>query len=451
MKHRKRFTLTAKTSAQGIAILALLLSVAPGVSANSSAGTVRVSVATDGTQAPDGAESSTPRAVSADGRYVTFRTFSGLVSNDINGQPDIYVRDNLTKRTTLASVTADGTQASGGSGATSISANGRYVTFYSFANTLVPNDTNGVGDIFVRDLVTNTTTRASVASNGTQANSASGLDNPAQLSANGRYVVFDSLATNLVPNDTNNRQDVFVHDRITGVTTRVSVGSGGVEGNGVGSGSMAPAISASGRFVVFASDSTNLVSGDTNTATDIFVRDRLDGVTTRMSIGSNGVQSDNVSIRPTITADGRFVAFEGWGVNLVPNDTNSTPDIFVRDRQNGTTSRVSVSQNGTQSNDQSRYASISGNGRYVAFQSVATNLDSLGVNDANGDFDIFVKDQQTGKVTRENVTPQGNLSNASGVHPSLSANGHYIVFDGGDDLVTGDTNNLPDVFLRQRF
>jgi len=382
---------------------------------------------------------------------VAFRTLSGLVPNDTNSQDDIYVHDSLTKETTLVSVTEDGTQAGGGSARASISANGRYVVFYSYADTLVTNDTNGVGDIFARDLVTHTTTRVNVASDGTEANSASGLDNPAQLSADGRYVAFDSFATNLVTNDTNDRQDVFVHDQTTGSTTRASVGNGGVEANSVGGGSMAPALSADGGFVAFSSDSTNLSAGDTNNTTDIFVRDRLNDTTARVSIASDGTQSDGQSVRPTISGDGRYVAFEGWGGHLVSNDTNNAPDIFVRDRSNGTTARVSVAQHGAQANGQSWYASISGDGRFVAFQSVATNLDRLGDGDVNGTFDVFVKDQRKGKVTRENLTPQGDPSNGFGVHPSLNANGQYVVFVGGGDLAPGDTNNLPDVYIRQRF
>ncbi len=319
--------------------------------------------------------SSTPRAVSADGRFVVFRTLSNLASNDTNGQPDIYVRDLRTRKTVLVSVTADGTQAVGGSNSASISANGRFVAFYAYPDTLVSNDTNGVGDIFVRDLRHNTTTRVSVASDGTQANSASGYDDPAQISENGRFVTFDSYASNLVPNDTNGRRDVFVRDLYRGTTTRVSVASGGIEGNGDG---MAPAISDNGRFVAFAANSTNLVAGDTNNTTDIFVRDLHRNTTTRVSVASDGTQSDSDSIRPTISDDGRFVAFEGWGIHLVSNDTNNAPDIFVRDLRHNTTTRVSVAEDGMQANDQSRYASISGNGRFVAFQSVATNLESSG-------------------------------------------------------------------------
>ncbi|HUC90125.1 MAG TPA: hypothetical protein VMR45_04960 [Patescibacteria group bacterium] len=417
-----------------------------------SATTTRVSVATDGTQAPNGAESTTPRSMSANGRFVAFSTLSGLDPIDTNGQSDIYVRDTKNQTTTLVSVTADGTQAAGGSKLASISANGRYVVFYAYPDTLVPNDTNGVGDTFVRDLVHHTTTRVNVASNGDQANGSSGIENPAQISADGRYVAFDSFATNLVPNDTNGRQDVFLHDRNTGRTTRVSVGANGVEANANGSGSMAPALSEDGRYVAFASDSTNLVANDTNNSTDIFVRDRQHGTTTRVSVASDGTQGNDASIRPTISDNGRYVAFEGWGSSLVANDTNNAPDIFVRDRQHDTLTRVSVAQDGTQSNDQSRYASISGDGRFVAFQSMATNIDSLGSGDTNGNFDIFVKNIRNGEVTRENVTPAGGLSNGFAMYPSLNANGRYVAFvGGGSDLVAGDTNHLSDVFLRQRF
>lgn len=350
----------------------------------------------------------------------------------------------------MATVTADGARAAGGSNLGSISADGHYVVFYSFADTLVSDDANGVGDIYVRDLVAGVTSRVNVASDGRQANSASGVDNPAQISADGRYVAFDSFASNLISNDTNDRQDVFVHDRNTGGTTRVSVANDGTEGDAAGGGSMAPAVSTNGRFVAFASHSTNLVANDTNNVTDIFVRDQLNRTTTRVSIASDGTQSDVETVRPSISADGRFVTFEGWGAHLVPNDTNNATDIFVRDRVVGSTVRVSVSPRGSQANGQSWHASISNNGRFIAFQSTATNLDRLGGGDINGDFDIFVKDMKTGKVTRENVTPQGGLSEGFGVRPSLNADGRYIVFGGVDDIVPNDTNGLPDVFLRRR-
>jgi|GEM_PF-1585857 len=221
------------------------------------------------------------------------------------------------------SVASGGTQGNGDSGCPSISADGRYVAFQSYASNLVPGDTNGTWDVFVHDRLTGQTTRVSVASDGTQGN---GDSECPSISADGRYVAFASLASNLVPGDTNGTWDVFVHDRLTGQTTRVSVASGGAQGN---SGSWCPSISADGRYVAFQSYASNLVPGDTNGVLDVFVHDRLTGQTTRVSVASDGTQGDSYSFGSSISADGRYVAFSSLASNLVPGDTNDKPDIFV--------------------------------------------------------------------------------------------------------------------------
>ena len=195
-----------------------------------------------------------------------------------------------------------------------------------------------------------------------------------QLSADGRYVVFVSGATNLIPNDTNNAEDVFVKDRQTGATTRVSVASQtGAQAN---NGSGAAAISGDGRYVAFYSDASNLVSGDTNGVGDIFVHDRQTGLTTRVSVDSSGHEAngENSDSYLAISGDGRYVAFSSEATNLVSGDTNNVRDIFVHDRQTSQTRRVSVASNGAEANGGSGAVDISDDGRYVAFSSSATNL-----------------------------------------------------------------------------
>jgi Tol biopolymer transport system component len=263
----------------------------------------------------------------------------------------------------------------------SISADGRYVAFHSDASNLVPGDTNGTWDIFVHDRLTGQTTRVSVASDGTQGNNGSG---DPSISADGRYVAFTSEASNLVPGDTNGTWDIFVHDRVTGQTTRVSVASDGSEGYGS---SFSSSISADGRYVAFSSWASNLVPGDTNGWADVFVHDRVTGQTTRVSVASDGTEGNHVSLLPSISADGRYVAFSSWASNLVPGDTNEVQDIFVHDRLTGQTSRVSVASGGTEGNGASEFPSISADGRYVAFYSAASNLVP---GDTNGTWDIFV-------------------------------------------------------------
>jgi Tol biopolymer transport system component len=204
-----------------------------------------------------------------------------------------------------------------------LSADGRFVAFVSDADNLVPGDTNGTYDVFVRDRRTGTTKRVSLGSNGVQGNRDSF---GAALSADGRFVGFDSSANNLVPSDTNDETDVFVRDRRTGTTARISLGPNGVQGNG-GSGN--PSLSADGRFVAFVSDADNLVPGDTNGRNDVFVRDRRTGATARVSLGSNGVQGNHDSFWAALSADGRFVGFESFASNLVQDDTNGQADVFV--------------------------------------------------------------------------------------------------------------------------
>lgn len=301
--------------------------------------------------------------------------------------------------TSRVSIHSDGTQGDedsytfGGG----LSADARYVAFASAASNLVPDDTNNEPDVFVRDRQTGDTTRVSVSSNGAEGDGNSGLSEwpGVQISANGRYVAFVSIAANLVTGDTNNTFDVFVHDRQTGVTTRVSVDSGGAEGDGI---STSPAISSDGRYVSFNSDATNLVPGDGNGVRDTFVHDRQTGVTTRVSVDSSGTEGDDRSWLLTgISANGRFVLFDSDATNLVPGDINNEEDVFVHDRQTGDTTRVSVDSNGSEGNDSSFWAQISANGRYVAFTSYATNLVS---GDVNNESDVFVHDRQTGETTR---------------------------------------------------
>ena len=230
---------------------------------------LRVSVASDGSQSWD--DSSFP-SISADGRYVAFHSIAdNLVPEDTNGAPDVFIHDRQTGITELVSFSTGGVQGNLTSKDPSISTDGRFVAFWSYASNLVPGDTNGLGDVFVRDRQTGETKRVSVTSSGGQ----SCGDHPS-ISADGRYVAFQSICTNLLPHDGNYLSDVFVHDRQTGTTEIASIASESTQGNGESS---APAISGDGRFVAFESTSTNLVPGDTNTFKDLFVHDRQTGLT----------------------------------------------------------------------------------------------------------------------------------------------------------------------------
>ena len=210
----------------------------------------------------------------------------------------------------------------------------RYVAFESRAANLTAHDTNGVTDVFVYDNETKQTVRVSISSSGIQGNG--GSFSPA-LTPDGRVVVFESLATNLAPEDTNRHRDIFVHDRKAGMTTRVSVDSSGNQANSF---SQAPHLSADGRYIVFESLASNLVSGDTNGVIDVFVHDRQAGRTSRMSVGNDGTQTNNASVNPTISADGRYVTFESFATNLLPVKPEQAKQVFVYDLKTGVLQRV---------------------------------------------------------------------------------------------------------------
>jgi hypothetical protein len=328
-----------------------------------------------------------------------------------------------------------------------ISADGRWVAFESEASNLVAGDTNGIRDVFVRDRWTGTTTRVSVGPGGVEAAAGNLLGSmvPA-ISGDGRFVAFASWVTNLVAGDTNDFQDIFVHDRQTGTTTRVNVGPGGVQAN---AGCSKPAISADGRFVAFQSIANNLVAGETGLTMDVFVHDTQTATTSRVSIGPAGVQGNGTSDDAAITADGRFVAFNSFSTNLAPPDTNNAKDIFVHDRQTATTTRVNLGPAGVQGIANSFAPAISGDGRWVAFFSQANNLVA---DDTNGWEDVFLHDRQTGVTTRVSVGPGGVQGNGrSDGFPAISGDGRWIAFhSSATNLVAGDTSNRADVFVYDR-
>ena len=295
----------------------------------------------------------------------------------------------------------------------------------------------------------------SARASGAPANGASGEIYGPAISARGRYVAFASQATNLVQGDTNQNLDVFVHDRRTGTTERVSLGLGGAQGNGASSDLDYPAISADGRYVAFSSDADNLVRGDTNEATDVFVRDRWTGTTDRVSLGRGGAQGDDASgFYPgdvDISADGRLVAFASFASNLVQGDTNFEQNVFVRDRRTGRTEAVSLGKKfltGSQ-------PAISADGRYVAFFGGTEFV--FGMGDVSVRGGVFVRDRRTGRAIRVDVGPGGGCDptgeqlGGGGGEPSLSADGRFVAFScDADSLVPGDANGTLDVFVRDR-
>ena len=419
----------------------LVIAVGVSVPAWADGATERVSVGPGGAQ---GNRGSSEPALSADGRFVAFASdAANLVAGDTNSARDVFVRDRRTGTTRRVSIGPDGVQSNGFSADPALSPDGRFVAFESRATNLVPGDFNRVWDVFVRDRWRGQTERVSLGPRGVQGNR--GSFDPA-LSADGRFVAFVSRASNLVPGDTNRREDVFLHDRQTGVTERVSVGPGGVQGN-LESGAVT--ISASGRFVAFISWASNLVPGDANGLPDVFVHDSQTGVTERVSLGPGGVEGNAESRTPALSADGRFVAFASDATNLVAGDTNLDSDVFVRDRQTGVTRRVSLGPGGVQSNGFSFEPALSPDGRFVAFVANASNLVP---GDTNDTWDVFVRDHRQGRTERVSVGPGGAQGDLDSSEPAVSADGRFVAFHSvAGNLVPGDTNLVPDVFVRRRW
>jgi Tol biopolymer transport system component len=402
-------------------------------------------------------------AISGNGRYVAFLSLANnLVPGDTNGYGDVFVRDTWPGGTTVRVSVADGAlgaQATGGESSNpSISPDGRFVSFSSLAYNLVGMgdqlaDMNGAKDVFVRDTWNNTTTLVSVADGfgGVQGNFDS---DSSAISADGNVVVFRSVSTNLVAGGTTGSQ-VFVRNIALGTTTLVSVAIGGGGGNGT-SGFFQTAISPDGLVVGFSSTSTNLVASiDTNNASDVFVRNLAAGVTTRVSSTSGGSAGNAGSYSSALSSTGRYVAFCSDASNLISGDTGGQRDVFVRDTQTGITTRVSVSSasvagNGFSGSTNNGWGScgISADGRYVAFQSNANNL--IGNNkDKNNAQDIFVRDRQLGLTTLRSGTSAGVPANGASSGPSISSDGLSVMFCSlATNLVASDTNGLMDVFRR---
>ena len=400
-----------------------------------------VSVNSNGTW---GNSTSATPVISYTGRYlVVWSRSTNLVPNDTNWKSDTFLHDRLTGMTERVSVNSLGIQGNDECAGASVSSDGRFVAFGSRSSNLVLGDTNGEYDIFVRDRQTGTTRRVNVDSLGRQGNLVSG---DPTISADGRYVAFSSWADNLVPGDTNGWSDVFVHDMNTGFTERVSIDSQGLQGlNWSGR----PSISANGRFVAFSSSAGNLIAGDTNTSEDVFIHDRQTGMTKRVSVDSQGVEGIFGGVNPAISPDGRYVSFESNSPNLVPQDGNGKWDVFLHDYLTGITSMVSVDSNGIPGNEDSFGSSISVNGEYVSF---STRSDNLVPGDSGNRQDVFVYSAHTGVTERVSVNSFGQEGNRPSSLSTISANGRFVgIGSEASNFVEGPSNQYMDSFVHDRW
>lgn len=343
----------------------------------------------------------------------------------------------------MVSVADDGSPGNHASTWPSISDDGRFAVFSSFADSLVSGDHNANWDVFLRDRASGTTRRISADAAGGDAN---GGSDGGEISADGRFVVFTSYATDLVASDTNATSDVFLHELATGVTTLLSRTST-AQGNGV---SYHPSISADGSLVVFVSAASNLVPSDTNGRLDVFLCDRSLGTIERVSVASDGTQADGESFDAMISRDGRYVTFSSRAKNLDPSDTSGGLDVYLRDLVARTTSLVSISDDGLATNGESFVASVSDDPPVVSFMSNATNLVSDGEDDA--EFHVYARRVASASTERIDVDLDGQLppgySDAETyLGRSISADGGSVAFSShSDGLVQGDRNRVSDVF-----
>jgi Tol biopolymer transport system component len=381
-------------------------------------------------------------SASADGRFVVFESdATNLVPADGNLLRDVFVRDRLLGTTTRMSEVPGGGDASGESRYPSISEDGRWIAFTSDAHDLVIGDTNAAQDVFVFDRNTGQISRVSMGWDGSEGN---GDSRTPSINGDGRYVAFRSSATNLVSGPMDSSKFIYVCDLQTGNNELVSVTWAGVEENG---GSWHPHISANGRHVAFISNSTNLVSFDENGVNDAFMRDLDLGVTTMIGVNIDDEDGNGNSGGFGISATGRYAGIFSNASDLLPpgEDFNAVQDAFVRDVDLGVTERVSVNNSGNQANAGSGPATLDGTGRYAAFHSDASNLVD---GDDNAFTDIFSHDRASGITTLLTITAAGIQSDDISNNPTLSGDGCFVIFNSvATNLVPDDTNGYRDVFV----
>ncbi|MFE0520179.1 TolB family protein [Streptomyces sp. NPDC058954] len=421
----------ARRTALGAALVAALAgtAVAPAAahSAHRHPSTTRVSTGPHGREAD--AASAEP-ALSADGRYVAFVSAADdLVPGDTDGVADVFVHDLRTGRTERV--------AEGPASHPALSGDGRHVVFATSA-ALARGDDNDADDIYVLDRRTHRTERVSFGHP-----TSWGANSMPTISADGRVVAYVTSAPDVAPGDDNGRDDVVVHDRRTGGDELVQYSTSGVLGS---ADALFPSLSADGRYVSFDTPAPLVPDIVVSKTRLVYLRDRRTGTTELVSRPTK-YDYKSYADASSISGDGGRVAFESSLYSLVPGDTNKAPDVFVYDRAAQTTVRVSTAADGTQADGPSAGASLSADGRHVAFTSTADNLVP---GDTNGVADIFVKDLATGLVSRVSLGADGAQADGASTAASLDAHGRRAAFlSTATNLVPDDTNGVADVFVRK--
>jgi uncharacterized repeat protein (TIGR01451 family) len=381
--------------------------------------------------------------------HVAFASYSeNLLPGDTNTTSDVFLFNVTSGTTSLISVSTNGsTSGSGYSDVPDISSTGRYVAFYSESSDLIGSDGNSSGDIFRRDTVLNTTALVSVSTNGTLPGNSSSYD--PDITPDGRFIAFETTATDLFANDLNGLiDDIVLRDMTSNTVELISI-----NGSGTGSGnnySYDPVISDDARFVAFESSSTNLGPVDLNGQFDVYVRDRSNNTNILCSrnLTATGSGSD-ISYDPIISGNGQIVLFYSLATNLLAGDTNGFGDVFAYNTATHTLQRVSIGLGGEAANGESVNYTISADGRYVAFQSYATNLVA---NDSNQTDDVFLRDLVSGTTTLISANcNNGKSGNGYSVTPSISRDGNYVTFTStANDLASGSFTGGENIFRYSR-
>jgi len=396
-----------------------------------------------------GNDASTAPVLSANGRYVAFQsTASDLVAGDTNNAYDVFRRDTLSGFTALVSVNRTGSGPGNNSSASpEITPDGRFIVFETIATNLVANDLNGaIQDVVLRDMASNVVELISINVGGT--GTANNFSQDPVISDDARFVAFQSLAGDLAPGDGNGLYDIYVRDRQTGTNLLCSRNLTGTDGGNQSSSTAV--ISGNGLIVLFSSAATNLVAGDTNGTTDIFAFNTTTRTLQLVSGAPGGSAANGSAFNYSISADGRYVAFQSSATNLVSNDSNGATDIFLRDLVSGTTTLISRNcTSGASGSGSSTSPTISADGRYITFESTARNL--VGGDITMGDSNIYRYDRLTGLMVlisqNRFITGGGNDTSYQAV---ISANGGAIAFGSyADNLVVNDANKTTDIFAWQ--
>lgn len=381
------------------------------------------------------------------GRYLVFdSTATDLVADDTNGYRDIFIVDRNSYSTALISLDKDGELANDDSLQPSITSDGRYVLYHSKATDLVDDfdSSASVINIFLYDRSSKTTTQITLDTDG---NAPNGDSTNGSISSDGKYIVFQSAASDLVAEDTNSATDIFLYKVSDKTITRISLDS---DGNNADDDSSYPCISSDGAYVAYQSLASDIFSGDTNEKSDVFLYDTSAKTTTRISNDAQGNNADGDSLRPAISADGKKIVFDSDATDLVSGDTNNNRDVFLYSVADATNTRISLDINKNNSDGHSISATISADGKLVAFMSDATDLVSGDDNNTatDGNYDLFLYDSGDESIIRVSETHDGSNSDGSCSSATIDEDGTTVAFaSNATNLVPNDDNELSDIFV----